>query len=101
MAPVKIEAKGNAYEMAARFTKALKLAAAIDAASLAQHIDPHAEAEAIADGLANPLAPMWREVSISMGKEPPSEHTKAAVLAIFEARVLARKMVPFMSAANV
>lgn len=88
-------------ESAARFAKTLRIVSVIDAAALAEGIDPHAEAEAIAEGLENPTSRFWRTAALCAGKRPPSDETRKMVCEVFAARVQARRLVPLLAAANV
>lgn len=93
-----IEPRGDVHELAAQVSRALKLCAALDAAFIADGLDPHAEAESIRATLESAKNGVWTLAALMQGMTPPSDATKSIVLAIYAARVLGRKLVPMLKA---
>ncbi len=76
-ADLRIEPHGDGHEMANRFAKALKLAAVVDAVTIAEGVDPHADAASVRLALEKQPLGQWAMIAVSVGERPPSAETRA------------------------
>lgn len=87
----------NAGKLANQVKKALRLVSIVDAAMLADGLDPLRGAEALLVALRAAPAGQWATMAVGQGETPPSPETKALVLDVYAARVRALRLVPMLA----
>lgn len=85
----------NAHEERARSAKAFALTDAVDRHVRAAGLDPYADAAEVAAMLQGWPDAAWRQLAIGCGQRPPSDVTKALVIARVASRSKYADVDPF------
>lgn len=80
----------NLHKAQAQANKAARLVVAIDQLCLEGNIDPHADAEGVAEILLRWAPGHWASLAILHGINPPSAETQGIVLEVYASRALSR-----------